>query len=129
MVGKTDKTKLASAILNVGSSRITGVEKGATVNGVPEKGEKDVSAPERPQEGVGAASGPAGRAGAAKVIDGASGASQTVPGTDPVDAKTDRIAFLCSPRVKKHLKRLAIDRDTDVSSLIREALEAKGYLP
>ncbi|WP_273794844.1 hypothetical protein [Brucella intermedia] len=123
MAGKTDKTKLASAILNVGATRITGVEKGATVNGGSEKAE---NAPQKPQGAAGASRAGVGEVEAAR---GAPAPADVPSSADPADAKTDRIAFLCSPRVKKHLKRLAIDRDTDVSSLIREALEAKGYLP
>lgn len=123
MAGKTDKTKLASAILNVGTTRLTGVEKGATVNGGSGKAE---TAPEKPQEGAGVVEAASGGAGGEESPSVAPGA---VSGADPVDAKTDRIAFMCSPKEKKHLKQLALDRDTNVSVLIREALEATGYLP
>lgn len=128
MVAKTDKTKLASAILNVGASRLTGVEKGATVNGGSEKGD---NAPQKPQEATGRAEGLAAGAGGAESPVGAPGASDAAPSADPADSRTDRIAFMCSPKEKKHLKQLALDRDTtaSVSSLIREALEAKGFLP
>lgn len=122
MAGKTDKTKLASAILNVGATRITGVEKGATVNGGSEKAE---NAPQKPQGVVGTPSAGVGEVEAAR---GAPEPADAPSSVDPADAKTDRVAFLCSPKEKKHLKRMALDRDTDMSSLIREALEEKGYL-
>ncbi len=126
MVAKTDKSKLASAILNVGTSRLTGVEKGATVNGGSEKGD---DAPQKPQKAAGAPEERQAGVGGAESPVAAPAASDAAPSADQADAKTDRIAFMCSPKEKKHLKQLALDRDTNVSVLIREALEAKGWLP
>lgn len=126
MVAKTDKSKLASAILNVGTSRLTGVEKGATVNGGSEKGD---DAPQRPQQAAGVPEERQTGVRGAESPDAAPVASDAAPSADQTDAKTDRIAFMCSPKEKKHLKQLALDRDTNVSVLIREALESKGFLP
>lgn len=122
MAPKTDKSRLASAIMNVGNGRMSGVQHGAVVN--PERAEevpRTVPATvlsDGPGQGVieatrGQDVAPAMRA----------------PAADTAEAKTERIAFLCTPKVKKHLKRLAIDEDKDVSKLILEALAAKGYLP
>ncbi|MCX8502147.1 MAG: hypothetical protein ORO03_10730 [Alphaproteobacteria bacterium] len=120
MAGKTDKTKLASAILSVGNARMSGVQHGATVN--PEKAE------DQGRQGlpVPQAEGGPGQ-GALEAARQPEQATIAAPPT--ADAKTERIAFLCTPKVKKHLKRLAIDLDMDVSKLILEALAAKGYLP
>lgn len=126
MAGRTDKTKLASAILNVGNGRMSGVQHGATVNTEKPEGQ-DKQAAEIPPN-MGHADG-AGQ-GALDVVRHRDVAPITQPAAvDPADAKTERIAFLCTPKVKKHLKRLAIDLDKDVSKLILEALAAKGYLP
>jgi hypothetical protein len=43
--------------------------------------------------------------------------------------KTERITVLLSPDQKKHLKRLAVDMDTDMSELVITALKEKNYLP
>ena len=122
MALKTDKTKLASAIMNVGSARISGVQHGATVNAEkPEPVAQNAPTTEKnARPGQGDVEAERGQ-GVAPVLQATA--------VDPADAKTERIAFLCTPTVKKHLKRLAIDKDKDVSKLILEALAAKGYLP
>lgn len=109
MAAKMDKTKLAHAIMGVGSARITGVEKGAQVNG-------KTPAPEAE-----------GQADAAPKAEAGQGTAAPAPARES-EGKTDRIAFLCSPKEKKQLKQLALDSDMNVSVLIREALIAKGYL-
>ena len=122
MAPRTDKTKLASAILNVGNSRMSGVQHGATVNAdkLEPVAQKAPTLERDDQGGQGGLEATRGQ-------DVATVAQ--APMADPTDAKTERIAFLCTPKVKKHLKRLAIDKDKDVSKLILEALAAKGYLP
>ena len=126
MAPKTDKTKLASAIMNVGNGRMSGVQHGATVNAdKPEPVSPNAPAIEAPdQVGQGGVEVTRGLD-VAPVLQ----APAQAPAVDPAGAKTERIAFLCTPTVKKHLKRLAIDKDKDVSKLILEALAAKGYLP
>lgn len=122
MAPKTDKTKLASAIMNVGNGRMSGVQHGATVNTEkPEPMAQNAPTTEKnDQAGQGVMEAARGQD-VAPVLQ--------APAVDPAAAKTERIAFLCTPTVKKHLKRLAIDKDKDVSKLILEALAAKGYLP
>lgn len=122
MAPRTDKTKLASAILNVGNSRMSGVQHGATVNSEKQEpvAQNAPTMERNDQAGQGAMEAARGHD-MAPVL--------KAPSVDPADAKTERIAFLCTPTVKKHLKRLAIDKDKDVSKLILEALAAKGYLP
>ncbi len=122
MAPKTDKSKLASAIMNVGNGRMSGVQHGATVNAEkPEAVAQNAPTAERTDHaGQGVLEATRGQ--------GVAPVSQA-PAVDPADAKTERIAFLCTPTVKKHLKRLAIDKDKDVSKLILEALASKGYLP
>lgn len=118
MAAKMDRTRLADAIMEVGTMRTSGVRKGDSVN-APQ--EKVVEATTAPVDAPSAKEAPA-------PVD-AGQAPAVHPAVDAADAKTDRIAFLCSPKTKKHLKRLAIDMDTDVSKLIYDALEAKGFLP
>ncbi|MCC6483016.1 MAG: hypothetical protein IT554_11490 [Sphingomonadaceae bacterium] len=122
MAPRIDKEKLTASIMNVGNARISGVQHGATVNAEkPELVAQNAPKTERSdQAGQGAMEATRGQ--------DVAPVSQA-PAVDPADAKTERIAFLCTPTVKKHLKRLAIDKDKDVSKLILEALASKGYLP
>lgn len=125
MAGKTDRTKLASAILGVGSDRLTGVQKGDAVNAAgtkaPDAGQEE-SAKDKAEADVTAGTGtgqgkPAQKEASAPKSNGLA------------QSKTARVAFLCTPNTKKHLKQLALNMDTDVSKLIYDALESKGYLP
>lgn len=115
MAAKTDKTKLASAIMSVGQERASGVTRGGTVN-VP----KPVEAPvpsvvaDVPPQAQEPAPAPVAK------VEGQGG--------DGKENRTARVGFLCTPKEKRHLKQLALDKDTDVSKLIYDALVAKGYL-
>lgn len=111
MAAKTDRAKLAGAIMSVGQERASGVTRGGTVN-VP----KPVEAPAP-----------------SAADDVAPHVQEQTPapagqGSDGKENRTARVGFLCTPKEKRHLKQLALDKDTDVSKLIYDALVAKGYL-
>lgn len=115
MAAKTDKAKLASAIMGVGQDRASGVTRGGTVN-VPKVVEEP--APDAVEDTSSQAQ-EAATAPVAKVEGQGNGGKEN---------RTARVGFLCTPKEKRHLKQLALDKDTDVSKLIYDALVAKGYL-
>jgi len=115
MAAKTDKAKLASAIMGVGQDRASGVTRGGTVN-VPKQAEAPAL------DALEDASPQVQEAATAPVV------KAEGQGGDGKENRTARVGFLCTPKEKRHLKQLALDKDTDVSKLIYDALVAKGYL-
>lgn len=119
MAGGMNKAALADAIAGVGKDRSSGIQKGDVV--VPSAGVVQ-STPVAPQPAV------EQPAAAKEAVKGQKSPAREVPSQEAKEMLTARVGFLCTPTQKRQLKQLALDRDTDVSKLIWEALTAKGYL-
>lgn len=119
MAGGLNKSALADAIAGVGNNRSSGIQRGDVV--VPNAGVVQ-SAPAAPQPAVGQAVAPKMDVKAKQPPVSQAAEQQTK------EMLTARVGFLCTPTQKRQLKQLALDRGTDVSKLVCEALIAKGYL-